>query len=47
MIVTEKKKKKTFTFKLSELADLKMNPVMLKDGDHIAIATNDLLTDDF
>jgi len=40
-IVTEKKKKKTFTYKLSELKDLKMHPIMLKDGDHFAIATSD------
>ena len=39
-IVTEKKKKTTVTYKLSELKDLKMQPMMLKDGDHFAIATS-------
>ena len=34
---TEKKKKTERTFKLGELADLKMNPILLKDGDHIAL----------
>jgi len=39
-IVTEKKKKTTVSYKLSELKDLKMQPIMLKDGDHFAIATS-------
>jgi hypothetical protein len=39
--VTEKKKKTITTYKLSELKDLKMNPILLKDGDHIAVATQD------
>ena len=39
--MTEKKKKTITTYKLSELKDLKMNPILLKDGDHIAVATQD------
>jgi hypothetical protein len=45
--VTEKKKKTTVTYKLSELKDLKMQPMMLKDGDHFAIATLNSIQDDF
>lgn len=46
MTMTQKKKKKEETFKLSELKDLKMYPISLKDGDHIAICY-DGLEDDY
>jgi hypothetical protein len=41
MIVTQKKKNKEESFKLSELKDMKMYPISLKDGDHIAICYDD------
>ena len=49
-ICSEKKKNKTIEFKLSEILDLKHQPILLKDGDHIAIACepegDDFQTDD-
>ena len=46
-VFTEKKKGKERSFKLKEIQDLKLFPIMLKDGDHIAIVEDSSEHDDF
>lgn len=45
-VVTEKKKGKEKKFKLSEIQDLKHYPLMLRDGDHIAICYDQQAVED-